>query len=228
MRRFFLLLFTLGFLTAACGGSSSDDTADSTGDSVANSTANDATNDEEEGSESADDNTDDSADESAGGDTVADDSTDDLSGGGAEQGLVETLGLAECPTGVDLAAEGPIEVVFWHPYTALVEEAMHDLANDFNASQDDIVVTVEAQGTYGELLSKYRESISFDSLPDIAIFDSQAVRDVVDSGTILPAQSCIEADDFPLDNIDEAVRANYSLDGALYPWSMNVSAPLIY
>jgi sn-glycerol 3-phosphate transport system substrate-binding protein len=129
---------------------------------------------------------------------------------------------------VDLAAEGPIEVVFWHPYTALVEEAMHDLANDFNSSQDDVVVTVEAQGTYGELLSKYRESINFDSLPDIAIFDSQAVRDVVDSETILPAQSCIEADSFPLDNIDEAVRANYSIDGALYPASMNVSAPLIY
>ena len=106
MRRFFVLLFALGFLTAACGGSSSDDTADSSGDSVAGSTADDADSD------SADDSTDDGA----GGDTIAEDTTEDQAGGGAEQGLVETLGLPKCPTEVDLAAEGPIEIVFCECY----------------------------------------------------------------------------------------------------------------
>ncbi|MEZ5247192.1 MAG: hypothetical protein R2707_19050 [Acidimicrobiales bacterium] len=56
------------------------------------------------------------------------------------------------------------------------------------------MVTPQAQGSYEELLAKYRESIAFDDLPALAVTDAQAFRDVVDSGTILPAQSCVEAD----------------------------------
>ena len=214
MRRVVVLLFAFTLVAAACSGSSSGDGADTaevTDPGDGSSSADDADGPTDDGL------TEDDSNQAGGG-----------GGGGTEQGLVEALGLPECPIGAQLDADGPIEIVFWHPYTALVEAAMDDLASAFNAGQDAIVVRVEAQGSYGELLSKYRESINFDSLPDIAIFDSQAVRDVIDSQTVLPAQSCIEADDFPLDNIDAAARANYSLDGALYPASMLVSAPVLY
>ncbi|NIR42205.1 MAG: ABC transporter substrate-binding protein, partial [Actinobacteria bacterium] len=117
---------------------------------------------------------------------------------------------------------------FWHAYTAKTEEAMEDLAAGFNASQDKIVVNVEAQGSYEQLLGKYRESIGFDDLPAIAITDAQAFRDMVDSGTVLPAQSCVEADQFDLSGIDELIRAMYSIDGALYPAALNVSTPVLY
>ena len=105
---------------------------------------------------------------------------------------------------------------------------MQDVATSFNASQDQIVVNVEAQGSYTELLAKYRESISFETLPDVAIFDTQTLRDVVDSGTVTPAQSCVEADDVGLDHINETVRAFFSLQGALWPAAMNVSVPVLY
>ena len=105
---------------------------------------------------------------------------------------------------------------------------MQDLAAGFNASQDRIVVNVEAQGSYGELLSKFRESITFDDLPAVAVIDQGAFRDMVDSESVLPAQSCVEADDFDLGSIDELVRRTYSIDGALYPGAMNVSTPVLY
>ena len=82
------------------------------------------------------------------------------------------LGLPECPVGAHLDADGPVEINMWHPYTAETAQAMEDVGAAFNAAQDDIVVTVEAQGDYGELLAKYRESINFDDLPTVAITDA--------------------------------------------------------
>ncbi|MGI9603183.1 MAG: extracellular solute-binding protein [Acidimicrobiales bacterium] len=218
MKRFFATLIVLAIAAAACGGSSSDDNGAGADDAGSDSATSD-----DAGSDDSGTTTDDSSEAADGAAAEPGEG-----GGGAEQGLVAELGLPECPVGAHLDAEGVVEIDFWHPYTSLTEEAMEDVAAAFNNSQDKINVTVEAQGTYGELLSKYRESINFDSLPAVAIIDGQAFRDTVDSGTVLPAQSCVEADDFSLDNIDEVVRSFYSLDGALYPASMTVSTPVLY
>ena len=61
--------------------------------------------------------------------------------------------LPECPEGAHHATDGPVGIVMWHPYTAETEQAMEDVAAAFNAAQSDIVVSVEAQGSYGELLA---------------------------------------------------------------------------
>lgn len=221
MRRLVALLATFLLIATACGGGS-DDTADPAGRGDETDTTDADATDDEADNETSPPDSDEQEEEATGGGSL------DEGGGGAEDDLADELDLPPCPVGAHLEADGPIEIDFWHAYTALTEEAMQDVAAAFNASQDQIVVNVEAQGSYTELLAKYRESISFDSLPDVAVFDSQTFRDVVDSETIIPAQSCVEADTVGLDSIDELVRAFFSLDGALYPAAMNVSVPVLY
>ncbi len=226
MKRLAAILLALALLAAACGGGDDDsgdvDTGSGDDDSGDEDTA-DADSTDDDGDSADDDGDSDGADEAAGGGDATGDG-----GGSAEQELSDQLDLPACPAGAHLDVDGVVEIDFWHPYTALTEEAMEDLAAGFNASQDKIIVNVQAQGSYGELLAKYRESISFDDLPAVAIADTGAFRDMVDSGTVLPAQSCVEADDFDLSAIDEQVRAFYSIDGALYPAQMNVSTPVLY
>ncbi len=214
-RRFLVALLALALVAAACGGGGDD--AESTADDGQADPSGDAAGDDADPEPETD-----PADEADGGGEVGE------GGGEVDAGLVETLGLPECPVGAHLDADGVIEIDFWHPYVAETEAAMQDLAAGFNASQDRIVVTAQAQGAYSELLAKYRESISFDDLPAIAITDGQAFRDMVDSGTVLPAQSCVEADGFDLSGIDELVRGFYSIDGALYPGALTVSTPVLY
>ncbi|MEM7141337.1 MAG: extracellular solute-binding protein [Actinomycetota bacterium] len=187
-----------------------DEPADDGGDA-----ADGAANDEAANDEAAND-------EADGGGSVGE------AGGGADADLADSLDLIDCPVGAHLEADGTVEIDFWHPFFAETGGAMEDLAAAFNASQDKIVVNVQAQGTYAELLGKYRESISFDDLPAVAITEGQTFRDMVDSGTVLPAQSCIEADGFDLSGIDSTVRGYYSIDGALYPGAMLVSSPILY
>lgn len=218
-RRFLAVLLAFGLIAAACGGGDDDDTGSESvepDDAAEDSSA-------EADSDGGDDEPDsDPAEEADGGGEVGE------GGGEVDAGLVETLGLPECPVGAHLDADGVVEIDFWHPFVAETEAAMQDLAAGFNASQDKIVVNVQAQGSYSELLAKYRESINFDDLPGVAITDGQAFRDMVDSGSVLPAQSCVEADDFDLSDIDETVRGFYSIDGALYPSALVVSSPVLY
>lgn len=208
MRRLLALLFAFVLVAAACGGDDGGADPDQGGSDT--------------GTESDDNSDDDPGDGAEGGGAVGE------GGGAADQGLVETLGLPECPVDAHLDADGTVEIDFWHAYTAQTAEAMEDLAAGFNASQDKIVVTPQAQGSYEELLAKYRESIAFDDLPALMVTDTQAFRDVVDSGTILPAQSCVEAAEFPLTGIDESIRSSFSLDGALYPSATFISTPVLY
>lgn len=208
MRRLLALLITFVLIAAACGddgGSGDTDPGPADG-----------------GSDGVTDTGDDPDDGAEGGGAVGE------SGGATDQGLVETLGLPQCPAGAHLDVDGTVEIDFWHAYTAQTAEAMEDLAAGFNASQDKIVVTPQAQGSYEELLTKYRESIAFDDLPALAVTDAQAFRDVVDSGTILPAQSCVETDEFPLTGIDELIRSSFSIEGALYPSATFISTPVLY
>lgn len=207
--RFLSLILALVLIAVACSGD------DGGGDGGDTGTVDDGSSDDG-GSEP------DPADETEDGGSVG------QGGGQVDAGLVETLGLPECPVGAHREADGPVRIDFWHPYVAETEAAMEDLAAGFNASQDEIVVNVQAQGSYTELLSLYRESIQFDDLPAVAITDGQAFRDMVDSGTVLPAQSCVEADEFDLSGIDDTVRGYYSIDGALYPAALTVSTPVLY
>ena len=159
-------------------------------------------------------------------------SSDD--GGGASGGSSGTGGegaavdLPPCPVDALDGATGPVDVTVWHSYTAVTEETLLAMADDYNASQDQVRVTIENQSSYEELWRKYQQGIASNQLPTIAIPDDTVTRQIIDSQTILPAQSCIDATDYDVSQLLDVSRSYYTLDGVLYPSSLNSSAPLLY
>ena len=88
---------------------------------------------------------------------------------------------------------------------------------------------VESQGTNNdELWSKYRSGIATSDLPAIAVADDTVTVDIVDSGTVLPAQSCINADNYDMSDFLPAAKQYYTIDNVLYPASVNLSGALLY
>jgi hypothetical protein len=139
--------------------------------------------------------------------------------------------LPACPLDALAAAEGPVEVNLW--YGGIVEPpvgVLNELIAGFNASQDQIVVTGDDQGTsYDEVLRQYeRTAATPDQLPDIIYMEDSALGQLVDRGQLLPAQSCMEADGYDPANLVPAARAAAEVDGVLYPGYMNVSSPILY
>src|SRR5699024_3968698 len=57
-------------------------------------------------------------------------------------------------------AQETVELVFWHGMGGNAGEALQRLVDEFNESQDGIIVNAQYQGTYDETLTKLRSSAS--------------------------------------------------------------------
>jgi sn-glycerol 3-phosphate transport system substrate-binding protein len=139
---------------------------------------------------------------------------------------------AECPLDALASARKPVHVTLWYGGIGGATEAtMTGMAERFNASQDDVVVETSNQGaSYQEVYRKYQSaaSASSDQLPEILYTEDTYTQALADSRNVLPAQVCMEADGFDIDQILPVVRSNYSVDGQMIPGYANVSTPVLY
>ena len=139
---------------------------------------------------------------------------------------------ANCPVKALDSASKPVELTVWHPYNALTKESLEKAATAYNASQSEVRVSVEAQGTYEELLKKYEESLGDPStLPDLVFAEDTTLQFMIDSGSVIPAADCIAADPAAGQFYKEllpAVRNAFSSQGQLWPGAFGVSMPIMY
>lgn len=136
-----------------------------------------------------------------------------------------------CPLAALDKATGKVKVDLW--YGGLggdTQATMEDMAKNFNASQDKIVVSANNQGrSYEEVLRKYEGASAKPSqLPQVLYVEDTALGQMVDKGQVLPAQACMEADGYDVKQLLPAARSAFSVDGTLYPGYMNVSTPVLY
>lgn len=150
-------------------------------------------------------------------------------GGGGEDAAVD---LPECPVDAleNVTAADPVEVTVWHSYVAKTQQALEDLAAQYNDSQDRVVVRVESQGnSYSELQRKYQQAIPSGDLPGIAILEDTQNQSMADSGTVIPLDSCDAADDsFDTEDFLPIALDYYAIDDVVWPVSMNLSTPILY
>ncbi len=136
--------------------------------------------------------------------------------------------LPNCPVDALETADGVVDVELWHALGSESENTLDQLAAAFNASQDKARILVRNQGVaYAEVLRKYVAAIPSRQLPGIAYLEDTTLRQIVDSGTLLPAEACEEADGFSTGQLP-AVRNYYTADGVYWPGYTNVSEPVLY
>jgi|GEM_PF-443218 len=139
---------------------------------------------------------------------------------------------ALCPVAALDKANGPTKITIWHAWIGLTAKTLESVADAYNKSQDKVVLTVEAQGTYEELLKKYQDALGDpSSLPDIVLSEDTTTQFMINSESIVPAQDCIAADDSAAaiyKNILPAVISGYTVDDVLWPAAFSVSQPVLY
>ncbi len=144
-------------------------------------------------------------------------------------GLPVVDNLPPCPLDALQKASGPVEVVVWHFLQGETRRALEEIAAAYNASQSKVKVRVENQGTSNdEIWDKYRAGIKNKDLPGIAMLDDTVTEQIIDSETVLPAQSCIQADNYDMSDFLPSARSFYTVHDVLYPVSLNLSGALLY
>jgi sn-glycerol 3-phosphate transport system substrate-binding protein len=137
--------------------------------------------------------------------------------------------LPECPLDALDAATGVVEVVVWHTQTARPLQVLEELTAEYNASQDRVRVRLESQGaSYEEIQRRFNESIRSRDLPALILVDDTFTRSMADSGVVLPAQSCIDAEGTDVSGFLEVARSYYTIDDVLWPVSANLGNILLY
>ncbi len=124
-----------------------------------------------------------------------------------------------------------MEINLWYGGLAGSAKAtMEDIVARFNASQDDVRLTANDQGSaYEEIFRKYESaSATPEQLPDVIYLEDTQLQAMIDGGQVLPAQACMEAAGYDLTDIEPVVRSKYTVGDVLYPGYMNASTPVLY
>jgi sn-glycerol 3-phosphate transport system substrate-binding protein len=147
-------------------------------------------------------------------------------GGGSE--------LPDCPLDALDAADGPVDITLWFGGIGSGGPARNTLdavVQGFNDSQDKVHLEASDQGgSNAEVYRKFESAAAAnrDQLPDVVYLENTQLRVLHDSGLVLPAESCMEADDYDITNIKPSVRAAFSVNDVLYPGYMNATSQVLY
>jgi sn-glycerol 3-phosphate transport system substrate-binding protein len=158
---------------------------------------------------------------------------DDGGGGGAGNGATGDNGDADLrPCRLDAveeaaAADGPVEITMWHGQARVNEEVLIELTDAFNASQDAVQVQLVAQPGSGDLMNNMVAGITTGELPDVAMITDVEQQLAMDTGLILPAQSCVDAAGFDLSDFLPQAVEYYTVDGVLQAVPFHVASPLL-
>ncbi len=133
----------------------------------------------------------------------------------------------ECPTDALAEADGVVEITFWHAMNDVLEDALIELTDAYNASQDAVRVTLQNQIGYDEALDKYIQS-SGDSRPDMIQIPEFTLQSFAQSDTLIPVGGCIEASGFDTSSLLERALDTYAFEGVIWSMPFNVSNPVLY
>lgn len=122
---------------------------------------------------------------------------------------------------------GKTEVVFWHAMAGVAQEAIEEVVDDFNKSQDKYVVKPEFQGTYEESLTKYRSVGGTKDAPAIIQVFEVGTKYMIDSGYIEPVQTFIDKDKYDTGALEKNILNYYTVDNKLYSMPFNSSTPVM-
>ncbi len=138
--------------------------------------------------------------------------------------LAASMSFAAC------AEDGEkVQITFWHAMGGVNGETTQALVDDFNASQDEIEVHAEYQGTYDDAITKLKAAMqSGEGLPDVCQMYDVGTKFMVDSGAVVPVEDMFESTGYDPSSVMDVITSYYTTDGKQYAMPFNVSTPMLY
>ncbi len=124
------------------------------------------------------------------------------------------------------------EITWWHAMGGQLGESLNQIAENFNASQDDYFVTPVFRGTYEETLTAGIAAFRAGEQPNIIqVFDAGAATVIGAEGAVIPVEEMMASNgvDFDINDYISGVRYFYAdADGTMIGMPFNSSTPVLY
>ncbi|MEN1973493.1 ABC transporter substrate-binding protein [Cellulomonas olei] len=124
--------------------------------------------------------------------------------------------------------DGPTELVLWHGMTGPDGPAVQQIIDDFNASQDDVVVKPNVM-PWDVLYQKVLTSLSSDDGPQVVAMSASNVPQYASKGALAPVDD-FYADDTWMDTsaLPDAAKHAADFDGTAYGVPLNIAPMMLY
>ena len=126
--------------------------------------------------------------------------------------------------------EGAIEVTFWYGLGGLLGNVVQATVNKYNESQSKYYVKAIFQASYDDTINKINAGLASGDLPNVAQIFEAGTQRMIDTKKIIPVQDLLARDGLLsiIDDLEPAVRANYTVNGKLYSAPFNSSTAMLY
>lgn len=130
------------------------------------------------------------------------------------------------------AAFAETEITLWHAMGGALGETVNQIAEDFNASQDEVKLTPVFKGSYEETLTAGIAAFRAGEQPDILqVFDAGAATVIGAKGATVPVQDLLADNgvEFNIEDYISGVRYFFAdSDGKMIGMPFNSSSPIMY
>jgi sn-glycerol 3-phosphate transport system substrate-binding protein len=130
------------------------------------------------------------------------------------------------------AAEAATEIQWWHAMGGALGEKVEEIANKFNAQQDDYQVTAVYKGSYAETMTAAVAAFRAGEQPHIVqVFEVGTATMMAAEGAVYPVYQLMEDAGLPFDQeaFLPAVTGYYTTpDGRMLSMPFNSSTPVLY
>ena len=150
----------------------------------------------------------------------------------AATALVFAGGQGEGEAAEEMEQEGPITIQWWHAMGGRLGEKVNDLAEGFNASQDDYIVEPVYKGNYSETMTSGIAAFRSGNPPHIMqVYEVGTATMMGAEGAIVPVYELMEESGEPFDPsvYIPSVTGYYTTpDGRMLSLPFNSSTPVLW
>lgn len=146
---------------------------------------------------------------------------------GAMVAMSESTDFAPCPVDALDDAGGPVTVEFWHAMQSAQGDALELLTAEYNSSQDRVVVELQNQNGYEELVDEYFQA-STEDRPELAQMPEFMLQQMADANTVVSTSACIQTAGFDLSPFLPRALLAYQTGGVQWGMPFNISSPVLF
>ncbi|MBC8099693.1 MAG: ABC transporter substrate-binding protein [Armatimonadetes bacterium] len=127
-------------------------------------------------------------------------------------------------------ASGATEITFWYGLGGNLGNVVLETVNKYNLSQSTYYVNPIFQSSYDDTINKINASLASGDLPDLVQVFEAGTQRMIDTGRIVPVETLFVRDGLEavIEDMEPAVRANYTVNGTLYSAPFNSSTAMLY